>query len=201
VNPWVLMDWMGHKRIEETMLYVHHAGAHARPTPDDVLAAATAETDPNQRVLAVSQTISRFGSANRTAQLTSEAPRHKYELLMSRSRHRTLNANHSASVTRLNAHPDVNVSIPRSAAAAAAATTAYLSTVLHAAPIVYRLAQVRAELGLALDRLNLRPAEKCATLRESVALWTELDGKGRLSGECASRSLGPSASSRRAPEA
>ena len=53
MNPWVLMDWMGHKRIEETMLYVHHAGAHARPTPDDVLAAATAEIDPNQRVLAM----------------------------------------------------------------------------------------------------------------------------------------------------
>ena len=32
-NPWVLMDWMGHKRIDEKMLYVHFAGAHARPTP------------------------------------------------------------------------------------------------------------------------------------------------------------------------
>jgi hypothetical protein len=28
VNPWKLMFWMGHKRIDETMLYVHFAEAH-----------------------------------------------------------------------------------------------------------------------------------------------------------------------------
>jgi len=30
VNPWRLQGWMGHKRIEETMLYVHVADVHAR---------------------------------------------------------------------------------------------------------------------------------------------------------------------------
>jgi hypothetical protein len=25
VNPWKLMTWMGHKRIDQTMLYVHFA--------------------------------------------------------------------------------------------------------------------------------------------------------------------------------
>ena len=29
VNPWRLQGWMGHKRIEETMLYVHVADVHA----------------------------------------------------------------------------------------------------------------------------------------------------------------------------
>ncbi len=47
------MDWMGYKRIDETMLYVHFAGAHTRPIPDDVLAAGAAESDPNRRVLAM----------------------------------------------------------------------------------------------------------------------------------------------------
>lgn len=32
VNPWKLMLWMGHKRIDETMLYVHFAEAHMRPS-------------------------------------------------------------------------------------------------------------------------------------------------------------------------
>jgi hypothetical protein len=31
VNPWKLMLWMGHKRIDETMLYVHFAESHMRP--------------------------------------------------------------------------------------------------------------------------------------------------------------------------
>jgi integrase len=52
-NPWVLMDWMGHKRIDETMLYVHFAGAHARPTPHEVLAAGVSEPDPNRRIIAM----------------------------------------------------------------------------------------------------------------------------------------------------
>jgi len=33
VNPWKLMLWMGHKRIDETMLYVHFAEAHLPATP------------------------------------------------------------------------------------------------------------------------------------------------------------------------
>jgi eukaryotic-like serine/threonine-protein kinase len=46
-----------------------------------------------------------------------------------------------------------------------------------------RIAQIRADLGFALDRMHERPAEKCAALRECVTLWTELEGKGQLSGE------------------
>src|SRR6185436_6446930 len=32
-NPWRLQAWMGHKRIDETMLYVHVAATHQRPIP------------------------------------------------------------------------------------------------------------------------------------------------------------------------
>ena len=45
------MTWMGHKRMEETMRYVHIAGAHMRETPSMVLAAAEGEFDPDKRVL------------------------------------------------------------------------------------------------------------------------------------------------------
>ncbi len=51
VNPWRLMTWMGHKRMEETMRYVHIAGAHMRETPSVVLAAAEGGFDPDKRVL------------------------------------------------------------------------------------------------------------------------------------------------------
>ena len=30
VNPWRLQAWLGHKGIDETMLYVHVAEAHRR---------------------------------------------------------------------------------------------------------------------------------------------------------------------------
>ena len=52
VNPWSLMTWMGHKRIDETMRYVHVATAHRRPLPTPILA-ATNEPDPDRRVLAM----------------------------------------------------------------------------------------------------------------------------------------------------
>jgi hypothetical protein len=51
VNPWRLMAWMGHKRIDETMRYVHVAEAHARPVPPEVQAAAEGEMDQDRRVL------------------------------------------------------------------------------------------------------------------------------------------------------
>ena len=38
VNPWRLMSWMGHKRIDETMLYVHVAAVHQRALPQAVVA-------------------------------------------------------------------------------------------------------------------------------------------------------------------
>jgi integrase len=51
VNPWRLQAWMGHKRIDETMLYVHVAEAHARELPEVVRAAGAAESDPDRRVI------------------------------------------------------------------------------------------------------------------------------------------------------
>jgi len=51
VNPWRLQSWMGHKRIDETMLYVHIAENHRREIPASILAAAQTETDPDRRVL------------------------------------------------------------------------------------------------------------------------------------------------------
>jgi hypothetical protein len=48
VNPWRLQTWMGHKRIDETMLYAHVAEAHHREVPEVVpLCANVLETaDP-----------------------------------------------------------------------------------------------------------------------------------------------------------
>jgi len=44
---------MGHKRMEETMLYVHVAEDHPREIPPVVLAAGARESDPDRRVLAM----------------------------------------------------------------------------------------------------------------------------------------------------
>jgi len=51
VNPWRLQTWLGHKRIDETMLYVHVAEAHARELPEAIRVAGMSETDPDRRVL------------------------------------------------------------------------------------------------------------------------------------------------------
>jgi hypothetical protein len=51
VNPWRLQAWMGHKRIDETMLYVHVAETHRRDIPEGIVAAGSAEIDPDRRVL------------------------------------------------------------------------------------------------------------------------------------------------------
>ena len=53
VNPWRLQTWLGHKRIDETMLYVHVAEAHGRELPDVVREAAATAVDPDARVLAM----------------------------------------------------------------------------------------------------------------------------------------------------
>ncbi|MFT3695812.1 MAG: site-specific integrase [Kofleriaceae bacterium] len=53
VNPWRLQTWLGHKRIDETMLYVHVAEAHARAWPAAVHLAAAREIDPDKRILAM----------------------------------------------------------------------------------------------------------------------------------------------------
>ncbi len=53
VNPWRLMTWMGHKRIDETMLYVHVAEQHHREIPSALLGAGSREHDPDRRILAM----------------------------------------------------------------------------------------------------------------------------------------------------
>jgi len=53
VNPWKLMLWMGHKRIDETMLYVHFAEAHLRPLPEPLLGAQRGHDDPDKKVIAM----------------------------------------------------------------------------------------------------------------------------------------------------
>ena len=52
VNPWQLMEWMGHKRIDETMGYVHIAERH-RSIPPEIVSVGMKETDPNARILAM----------------------------------------------------------------------------------------------------------------------------------------------------
>lgn len=51
VNPWRLQAWMGHKRIDETMLYVHVAEAHLRELPEVIREAGDSVTDPDARIL------------------------------------------------------------------------------------------------------------------------------------------------------
>jgi len=48
VNPWRLQAWLGHKRIDETMLYVHVAESHPRELPEPVKEAAATESDPDR---------------------------------------------------------------------------------------------------------------------------------------------------------
>ena len=53
VNPWRLQAWLGHKRIDETMLYVHVAESHAREWPGPVHEAAATQIDPDKRIIAM----------------------------------------------------------------------------------------------------------------------------------------------------
>lgn len=53
VNPWRLMTWLGHKRVDETMLYVHVASAHQRELPRAIVEAAATAADPDRRILAM----------------------------------------------------------------------------------------------------------------------------------------------------
>jgi hypothetical protein len=47
------MLWMGHKRIDETMLYVHFEEAHLRPLPEVLVQAQRGHDDPDRRVIAM----------------------------------------------------------------------------------------------------------------------------------------------------
>ena len=51
VNPWRLQAWLGHKRIDETMLYVHVAENHRRDLPPSIVKAGMAELDPDRRII------------------------------------------------------------------------------------------------------------------------------------------------------
>ena len=44
---------MGHKRIDETMIYVHVAENHRREIPEPCSAAALSGADPDRRVFAM----------------------------------------------------------------------------------------------------------------------------------------------------
>jgi len=59
VNPWQLMEWMGHKRIDETMGYVHIAERH-RSIPAELVAAGMKEIGPTDRVLEMLEARSKF---------------------------------------------------------------------------------------------------------------------------------------------
>ena len=61
VNPWRLMNWMGHKRIDETMRYVHFVEAHLRPLPQEIIDAGQGIADPDRRVIAMLSKRSEIG--------------------------------------------------------------------------------------------------------------------------------------------
>ncbi|MBA3456414.1 MAG: site-specific integrase [Deltaproteobacteria bacterium] len=64
VNPWRLQAWLGHKRIDETMLYVHVAEAHVRELPEPIRAHLS-EPDPDTRILKM------LGARGKTAAKTA----------------------------------------------------------------------------------------------------------------------------------
>jgi len=67
VNPWRLQAWLGHKRIDETMIYVHVAEVHGRELPEEIQRAAAGVTDPDARVLAM------LGARGKTVAKTAAA--------------------------------------------------------------------------------------------------------------------------------
>jgi integrase len=76
VNPWQLMEWMGHKRIDETMGYVHMVERQPRPIPPELVAAGMKEIDPTARVLAMlsaraGQKLAKSDEAFRTSETLS----------------------------------------------------------------------------------------------------------------------------------
>ena len=76
VNPWKLMLWMGHKRIDETMLYVQFAEVHMRPVPETILAAGRGNDDPDRRIIAMlsARQDARFSASCCSKTAASEGP-------------------------------------------------------------------------------------------------------------------------------
>ena len=64
---------MGHKRIDETMLYVHVAEAHARELPKEIRAAAIAAADPDARILRMLGARGTFVPRNEVRKAETEA--------------------------------------------------------------------------------------------------------------------------------
>jgi hypothetical protein len=56
-----------HKRIDETMIYVHVAENHRREIPEAVVAAAATEVDPDRRILKMLAARGSHVAANRVA--------------------------------------------------------------------------------------------------------------------------------------
>ena len=73
VNPWRLQAWLGHKGIDETMLYVHVAEAHPRDLLDVVCSAGSGIADPDRRVLAMLGARGSHVAANTTVANQSAA--------------------------------------------------------------------------------------------------------------------------------
>jgi integrase len=75
VNPWQLMEWMGHKRIDETMGYVHVVERKPRPIPSELVAIGMKENDPTQRVLkqlaARAKKMTNFGEGQQSSETMS----------------------------------------------------------------------------------------------------------------------------------
>jgi integrase len=74
VNPWKLMTWMGHKRIDETMLYVNFAGNHLRELPPEIITAPGTEMDPDRRILRM------LGARGTVVTLNSDSEKEAVEL-------------------------------------------------------------------------------------------------------------------------
>ena len=73
VNPWRLQTWLGHKRIDETMIYVHVAESHARKWPEAVQEAASAVAiDPDKRIVAMLGARSRGKTVAKTSVAETE---------------------------------------------------------------------------------------------------------------------------------
>ena len=66
MNPWKLMQWMGHKRIDETMRYVHVAEVHLRPTPERLLQASRDLENPDAKIIAMLGARHACGKKNAT---------------------------------------------------------------------------------------------------------------------------------------
>jgi hypothetical protein len=83
VNPWKLMLWMGHKRIDETMLYVQFAEVHMRPVPETILAAGRENDDPDRRVIAMlsARQNARFLESCCSSTAASEGPGDKSRII------------------------------------------------------------------------------------------------------------------------